>query len=95
MRLAEKQNFDVKEHRLKAFEVKIGVSLWMIKRAGESLKKGEETSEKKYVWGTDINVIRKTSSTFDTQMIDRQGPSFSDPTLNVLIRAGGREVSGS
>ena len=56
-------------------------------------KKGEETSEKKYVWCTDV--IRKTSSTFDTQMIDRQGPSFSDPTLNVLIRAGGREVSGS
>ena len=53
MRLAEKQNFDVKEHRLKAFEVKIGVSLWMIKRAGESLKKGEETSEKKYVWCTE------------------------------------------
>ena len=91
----QKQNFDVKEHRLKAFEVKIGVSLWMIKRAGESLKKGEETSEKKYVWCTGVNVIRKTSSTFDTQMIDRQGPSFSDPTLNVLIRAGGREVSRS
>ena len=58
-------------------------------------KKGEETSEKKYVWCTGVNVIRKTLSTFDTQMIDRQGPSFSDPTLNVLIRAGGREVSGS
>ena len=58
-------------------------------------KKGEETSEKKYVWCTGVNVIRKTSSAFDTEMIDRQDPSFSDPTLNVLIRAGGREVSGS
>ena len=89
MGLAEKQNFDVKEHRLKAFEVKIGVSLWMIKRAGESLKKVRR-HQRRSTFGA-----RKTSSTFDTQMIDRQGPSFSDPTLNVLIRAGGREVSGS